>query len=468
MRPRTSFFLLALVLAGASGVWFWERKLPGTAALQEKRGLVLADLAAENVDRVVIARSGVRLVFHRAGGGWSMLEPVADRAAALEIDELVREVAQLRASATLAPADLQGGAEAAGFGQLGSISFTLQAGKQESAFEIGAAEIPGGSRYLRTAGRPEIFVVPSSLAERAGRPAAAYRDPALFSLATTAILGFSVAPRRGTELAFERRPDGGWWITRPLEDDAEDSRVIEFLGRVLGLSAEAALDQPGETHLAALTPPDLVVRLRVGDNRPALELHLGRPLHEGGARRPARVTGRPAVFEVDPGPLLELPDRPLASWATLLLLDFSLPELQEVAVTRGGKTVRAALGPPENEELIAPWSRIEALRQLAAPPAGAGLERPAARLALRFKDTASRPPVELEIGGPAGPGETYARRSGRAGCFVISTETALSIDPARFTPGRPAGPGPEPGAVPPEKPGAGEAAHRGSSSGRGN
>lgn len=431
MKPRTAYFLVGLALAGAAVVWFWERKLPGTAEIQEQQGLLFPEWKADQVDQLTIRRPQEELIFQRQEDTWKLVKPVEDRADGPTVNDLIREVVSLRSSAALLPAEIQGGAEGAGFGKPGSLSFTLRAGSQNLGFEIGSEVIPGGSRFVKVNGRTEVLVVPSLLAELAGRPATDFRDHALFSLTTASIREFEVIRSDGEEMAFLRKPDGGWWITRPLEDDADDSLVSGILGSALGLQAETITDFPSADQAAFLAHPVLTLRMKTEPPAPQIiEVRLTQELGKDSPRRLARSNVRNPVFEVDAGSLSRSLEKKPADFSTLLLLDFSPFDLAEGEISRGGKTAKALPGNPKADELWGLLARVEALRSV-PPSAAAGLDPPVARLVLRFKDSAAHPPVTLEIGGPAGPDETYARRSGRKKLFVIQTETARLIDPSR-------------------------------------
>ncbi|MBP7149162.1 MAG: DUF4340 domain-containing protein [Acidobacteria bacterium] len=458
MKPRTTLVLLVLALALGAVVFFWERKLPGTSEIAERANHLLPDVAADDVTRLTLVRPAGRLVAERDGEGWRLSEPVRDRADVFAVKGLIEQVIEARVASRLPAAEIQGGDKATGLAEP-QLKVVLATAAGESTVALGA-EAPGGLRYARSGTGGEIALVDAALAEQLERPAAELRDHGLFDLSTTDVGKFTVEREGRREFAFERRDGESWWIVQPIQDAAADSEVTGALSRVLAIRAAEFLDQPPPAIDLGLDPPRFAVRLvRAGKDEPAGALLVGNPSGEGSARRYARAEGRDALVTIDAAEMLRDWDKEATAWRSTLALDFSAWDVTDVELERDGTTVRFARegqGEPDDtwklrapdgfpfdaaqaRDVVSNLGRVEARRLVDdLTPAAAGLERPAARFAVTLK-VADQPPrrQELVIGGPAGEGEVYARRTGRTPLLVIDAETARMIDPARLQPARP-------------------------------
>ncbi len=452
MKPRSALALLVLALA-AWGAWFaFLREVPGTDERRARAGRLLPDLERQEVTRVEIDRPAGALRIVRAKGAWRMEQPVADAADAFAVDGLLDALAGARAEARVGATDVRGGDAATGLGA-GALEVRLTgAGGTTTALAVGAAEGPGGRRYARLADGG-LALVEESLLQELQKPADEFREHAVVALAPSDVRRARVERAGRPALAFEQRGADQWWIVAPLVDDADDAAVSGIVSRVATLRADRFADPA-----APLPATEYTVHLwgaaskGSADDPPLATVRIGAA--DGGAsERIVTATGRDARFVVLPGSVVaELTKEP-AGFRSRVALEASTFDVASFTLGRGGAARRFVKGAEPEGGGDAPWTvdgepaakpdpaavrerlsrlaRIDATRIAdGVTPAQAGLDAPVARLTVAGADPTRLPQTTLEVGGPAGPGEVYARRSGRPAILVIDAAVAALIDPA--------------------------------------
>src|SRR5690348_10940241 len=105
MNFRTTIILLVVLIAAAVAFFIAENKQPSSEETNkseqtDKAGKKLLDLSAANVNKVVVTpSSGDKLAFERSGvADWRITSPVNAPADAFKVDDLVREITDLRTS----------------------------------------------------------------------------------------------------------------------------------------------------------------------------------------------------------------------------------------------------------------------------------------------------------------------------------------------------------------------------------
>ncbi len=450
MRPRTTLILVALALLAWAAWVFWLRPAPSVEERRASAASALPGFDAAKIDRITIEGPDRTIVLAKSGPHWRLSKPTLDLAQQTTVDQLLRDLAGAKALARIPAAEIQGGAEAAGLAR-GTTHVLLEGAGERCSLTIGASEIPGRRRYIRIDGAADLVLVDDSLAQSLARPLDEFREHDLFQLSPIDVTRWEVEQAGRPPVVFERRESDNWWIIAPLVDAADNLLVGGALSRVLSLRADHFLERLSAAPDLGFDPPAAVVRLFGPKGQATGVLTLGREIENG--KRYGRVDSRPGDFEVFAGELLHELSRSPADFRSKLAMDAPVYEIAEVELARGagGVTLRKAsssatagesawevkspagfpLDPKKAEDVVTRLSHIEA-RRLAddVTAQAAGLANPSARLTIVGQDAKRLPRAVLEVGGPAGAGEVYARRAGRDAILVIDEKTAADIDPA--------------------------------------
>ncbi len=459
MRPRTALVLLVIALVGWAVVLLWEKDVPGTEERLEKAGLLLPDVDRDAVRRVEIRRPGTTLVLARVDTKkdthprWRIEAPLEDRADPWAVDSLLADLLETKARGTVAPGELRVDPEEAGLGKE-AIHVVVAGDGFHHELLVSARPAPGNVRYVRVDGEGPWFLVDDGFPRAVEQAVENLRDRQLLGdVSAVDVASLDVLANGRKVLSFARREGDDWWITAPIEDDADNTLVGDLVGRLAGARAEEFVDEPPGTDAdLGLDPPAHAFRLVLREPRQGtLELALGRETPSGAGRRWALVPGRPGRFEVYAASILGLLDRKPDEWRSRLALDYSAWDVLEFDVERNGTRLTVSrvedgsapekwiplepadfpLDPDAADRLVQDLARTEVVRLApGADPEACGLDHPEARLVIRRRDPERYPDLVLEIGKPAGAGERWARRAGRPTIFVLRDEIAARIDPA--------------------------------------
>ena len=459
MRPRTALVLLVIALVGWAVVLLWERDVPGTEERLEKAGLLLPDVDRDAVRHLEIRRPGTTIVLSRVDTKkdthprWRLESPLEDRADPWAIDSLLADLLETKARGTVAPDELRVDPEEAGLGK-DAIHVVLAGEGFHHELLVSGKPAPGDVRYVRVDGEGPWHLVGGGFPRAVEQPVDDLRDRQLLGdVSAVDVASLDVFEGGKKVLSFARREGDDWWITAPIEDDADNTLVGDLVGRVTGARAEEFIDDPpgADTDLG-LDPPAHAFRLALREPRDGtLELDLGDETPSGAGRRWALVPGRPGRFEVYAASILGLLDKEPDDWRSRLALDYSAWDVLEFDVERDGTKLTVSrvedgsapekwiplepadfpLDPDAADRLVQDLARTEVVRLAPnADPAACGLDHPVARLVVRRREPDRFPDLVLEIGASAGKGERWARRAGRPTIFVLREETAARIDPS--------------------------------------
>jgi hypothetical protein len=230
--------------------------------------------------------------------GWQVVKPTREKADEQAMRQLFEKLGHLRADRIVAypVKDLQP------FGlDAPSALLTIKLkGDQKPAEHIIKLGKPAGSKGARFAlvddGKVVVVLAASLTQQLLGSPLT-FRDRAIAHFASADRLQL----RRGPRNAVFSKVDGTWKLTEPLQADAEQDQLDDFLGRLTRLRADALVtEKPDADALKkyGLDSPEASWRVQSGD-KDVLNLVVGSKEAKG-ERRYAKLTKGDLVFLVDP------------------------------------------------------------------------------------------------------------------------------------------------------------------------
>ncbi len=197
-----------------------------TKPYDEYRSKSLLDVPTSDIERVTVVRGPNRVVAARDGTGWRLEQPVADLASGPFVDQLLADLAGVRATEfpTVAAADMP---------RIGlsppAAEVLLGKGKEVlSRLAFGAAKADAAGK-LYAARDGVVMVVDDRAQETLGKELSAFREGRLLPLDTwlvTRVVFESEALRAGAE-----KLDGKWRIAGREADGRIPEDLLERLGR---------------------------------------------------------------------------------------------------------------------------------------------------------------------------------------------------------------------------------------------
>lgn len=419
--------------------------LPAEAGVFRDRRLLEGDAAS--VVRFELERRTVGFVqLAQENGEWRMLQPLAERADGIRVQELLRNLLAVEVREVLAPeqADLA----ACGLDPEGvEVAFTIwMAGDPAGTrVEFGRSAGPtGGKVCARIGGAGPILTVDTNVLSLLAVRALDLRDRVRlrFNPADIRVLTLEAADRRLTA----RRDDAGWLLTEPQQARADGERIQSLLAGLSGLTAVyfAEGDVPATNAL-----PLVQVRLGTGEPPavPGAAIGPGLVLRVWGMAPTGEVyladTGSGSIFGADAAVIRRaLGAEPF--WDPLRYRDRAMLALKADTLKRI-TSVRGAVEQSVEREEKGRWISHDG-RQVREEAVNALAEAAASLRAIRLEPTGGsdarygfeNPPARIEFGlaggdgiqktlviGLADPeGNRYARVQGQDTVFLISSDTA--------------------------------------------
>ncbi len=257
------------------------------------RGLVKADAGA--VTALKREAGGQSLEVRKKDDGWQIVKPKESRADDATLDRLVEQLTSLRAKKVAAyPAK-----DAKPFGLDAPAATLTLDGPKPVTVKVGrpvdGATGDDADRYVQVAGSDVVGVLAGALAKQLVADPIKFRDRnvARFDDADRAVL------ERGPRTATFAKVDGTWKLVAPLEAEAEQAELDDFVNAFARLRAdELVADKPADLKPYGLDKPEAKWRFQLGPVD-KLTLLVG-AREKGGARAYAKVEGRDLVFLLDP------------------------------------------------------------------------------------------------------------------------------------------------------------------------
>ncbi len=301
MKPRTLLILLVLSLGIFAFIYFFERELPSTAEREEQSKQVLP-IGADDVDALEIAWGGKTVRFERdkvakeskgekggddgmpAGAApnatWKVVSPLAARADAGVVSNLVRRLAELRDERTFDEYD----AKETGLAEP-RVKATLRAKGKERTLAFGAALPIGGAILVGDGDKAYQVNNAADLVAELQKNPGDWRDKALFhgeraeaeKITLTGGAQKTVLARRGDGETFD--------LEEPIKDAADRDLVSGLLSDITGLQAATFLE-PG----AFFDTSGKILEVQLATAKEPFRIELGQAL-EGG-QVAAKVEGQ--------------------------------------------------------------------------------------------------------------------------------------------------------------------------------
>ena len=447
MRWKSTLVLLAATIGIGMYVSLYELKQPTPEERAQAVKRVLG-LSRETVTALDLAFPASTVTLALDGTTWRMGQ---ERFRANE--EMINGILSL-ASPLIAERVLTGTADhpldLAAYGLSPPVGrITVTANGRPITLLIGETTPVESKRYVQLEGKPEVYVVPSSLFDNANRPKEEFRDPLLIRFDAWSADELTVTSASAT-FALSRQKDD-WRLIRPLEDRAGRSEVTAVLTALGRLAIKRVVDEhpQAEAHSAwGFEQPMAEFALRLHGNPPTtVTVSVGKTLPDDGSLRYAKRSDEPALYavaEADVQALLKNPQELRAKTC----FEFFTSHVRRVEVASGGTawTIERADGQWKDLSggTVLDAQRVETfLAGLSDLPltgfveesqaSGAGLESPTGVLTVWTADRTE--PQRLAVGG-AIPGSTerYGRLDGRPGLVQVPEQilTLLQTTPARL------------------------------------
>ena len=295
MRWKTTLVLLLATVGIGAYVSLVELRQP-TKEERTQEAQRLLTIKEEEVTGLAVTTKDAEARMRRAADGWT-LEPDGWRADPTVVHDILDRLPYLSAERTLEPTK-DHPLDTAAFGlEPPEAKLDVQS-PQPVTLRFGHTTPVGHRRYIQIEGRPEIFVVSTTLYEIIARPADVFRDP---FFAPVQEAGLESIATRSHSTAFKIGKQGqSWRLVEPLEDEADAPAVQELVRSLSQLPVQQYIGNlPEGQDLKSLGLEDAETQLTLAEtNKPPLVLSFGRFLTTDSTLRYAKRSDDPKLYAV--------------------------------------------------------------------------------------------------------------------------------------------------------------------------
>lgn len=450
MSGRHVAILGAVLAILGLGYWF-TRYSEDRARIEEDAARRIFSFDAGDVQILSIAKSdSAPVVARRQDGQWAITAPHALPADQTRLERAADSAANLISDRTIdVPAE--------DLSQYGldkpALKVAVGAAGEEHTLEFGSAAPTQNHRYARLDGGPVLLLREVGFSEL---------NLSLLDLRNRRIVDAGPAGVQRFEFVWigrddqgdtyesvpvrvEKRDDGRWYMTSPVEGAAEQETVNNLAGMLHLASGRDYVDAPESLADYGLDPPRARITAWTAPDSPPQVVYVGGAAKVGEKDGVyARRADTPSVFVLEQGFLEHLPQAPDSFLARALLThpaaDIRTLEYRrgDVDITlendpdKGWRMARPAVEKTDQEAASAFINRIKGLKaiEFVREKGSAVLEPRTLSLDFALKDGRR---ISIAVGQPAGEGAYYALQdTGTPALVAAANVYALEVDPFFF------------------------------------
>lgn len=263
MKTQTTIILLVLVIGLGLFIFLFERKLPTTDKLEERKEKIFKEFDRDKIDEFGISYDKTEIVLIKKKGEddeehkWIMQKPIKTKGDSIEIDAVLSALEWLEIKRQVKGEDI------VSRGEYGLIKPRLIAyyrmGKKRVEFSLGN-EAPGDCIYLALKGeKNRIYVVEKHIYEELKKTSFDLRDKKIVELEVSDTVGLSVKNRAEYILK-----DKEWYLLSPYNIRVDKNKIESIIRALNDMKAKKFVDNYNEDLLKEfkLNPPLHEVKIK--------------------------------------------------------------------------------------------------------------------------------------------------------------------------------------------------------------
>lgn len=220
-----------------------------------------------DADKLELVRGPRKVTFAKVNGTWKVTAPLAADAEQAALDDLVNELARLRASDWAADAPTPAELKTFGLENPEAVWTVSNGDKVVLALRVGK-KLPDGRVYATAAAGGPVALLG---APQTAKVLAEYRTRKPWAL--DGFQAEAVTFKQGDKTFALQKSDGKWVVAGAPGDAVEPKAVAEVLGALTALQVERyAVDADGDPKLFGLDKPELTIAVIVKDGVQTLEI----------------------------------------------------------------------------------------------------------------------------------------------------------------------------------------------------
>ncbi|MBA2432766.1 MAG: DUF4340 domain-containing protein [Chthoniobacterales bacterium] len=296
MQTKTTLILLAIVVAVASWIIFYEKHQPNTEEAKRLAGSVV-NLDRDTLEGILIHNGDDKIELRRTDDRWRVEAPIQDQADRAVIENLLSDLDTWKKEETIGAKEIEAGkAQLEEFDLVRpKLRLTLLGKDQPPEILFGRDAAFEGRMYVRFADSKETFIARNSVRDAIAKKPEEFRDRRLTEISTMQVTRMALRTPAG-EMELQKEGEQ-WEIVKPLRARADTQKVNDLLSQVTTAQIEQFVaDDRGDLQPYGLAQPRGSITLFTGDEKEGQILQIGGTPEKEKEQVYARFSARNFVY----------------------------------------------------------------------------------------------------------------------------------------------------------------------------
>ena len=300
MKTRTTLLLLAVVIAVAAYIKFYESKRPNTEEAKQRAGNVI-NFERDALEGIVIQNGEDKIDLRKQDQKWRLEAPFKDQADRGAIDSLLADLDSWKKFDAIPANEIaRDKSKLDEFGlSKGKLKLKLIGKEMPPEITFGNDAALQGKMYVRVGDGNDVFIAAQSVRNDIAKKPEDFRDRKLTDLATAQITRALLKTAAG-EMEMEKKADH-WEIVKPLRARGDDQKISDLLAQVTTAQIQQFVaEDRGDLRPYGLAEPRGSITVFSGEDKTGQSLQIGGPVAATGEKDKdqvyVRFTGRNAVY----------------------------------------------------------------------------------------------------------------------------------------------------------------------------
>jgi hypothetical protein len=296
MKTKTTLLLLAVVVALAVYIKYYESKTPNTEEAKRQAQNVI-NFERDALEGIVIQNGDDKIELRKQDQKWRIEAPFKDQADRGAVENLLADLDGWQKFGSIPAKEIaKDKARLEEFGlSKGKLKLKLLGKDAPPEITFGNDAALQGKMYVRVGDGSDVLIAPQSVRNDIAKKPEEFRDKKLTDL-TTAQVTRALLKTAAGEMEVEKKSDH-WEIIKPLRARGDDQKIGDLLAQVTTAQIQQFVaEDRGDLRPYGLAEPRGSVTLFSGDDKNGQTLQIGGVPEKEKEQVYVRFTARNAVY----------------------------------------------------------------------------------------------------------------------------------------------------------------------------
>lgn len=299
MKTKTTLLLLAVVVAVAVYIKYYESKGPNTEEAKRQAQNVI-NFERDALEGIVIQNGDDKIELRKQDQKWRLEAPFKDQADRGAVENLLADLDGWQKYDSIPAQEIakdKGRLDEFGLSK-GKLKLKLLGKNAPPEITFGSDAALQGKMYVRVGDTSDVIIAAQSVRNDIAKKPEEFRDKKLTDL-TTAQVARALLKTTAGEMELEKKSDR-WEILKPLRARGDDQKIKDLLAQVTTAQIQQFVaEDRGDLRPYGLAEPRGSITLFSADDKNGQVLQIGGPTGAGEKEREqvyVRFTARNAVY----------------------------------------------------------------------------------------------------------------------------------------------------------------------------